>query len=161
MLLSPPLWNAWEKPHRIYLNPSVIPSNLLFSWSNQHSKIRCSLYPPKNKEAAILTIEKLKQGQQFINFMPDCGCNKWRNNNLRRSLYLQVLLCTLSCRTPHLVAPTLPCFVFYFCLVPVRSQKPLLTVSFTSGDISLMNNYDDLSPILIRTGLKGVWASPW
>uniref|UniRef100_G3P257 Tubby-related protein 4 n=2 Tax=Gasterosteus aculeatus aculeatus TaxID=481459 RepID=G3P257_GASAC len=44
----------------------------------------------------------------------------------------------------------------------VRSQKPLLTVSFTSGDISLMNNYDDLSPILIRTGLKDVvvqWCS--
>uniref|UniRef100_A0A8C6KDH3 Tubby-related protein 4 n=1 Tax=Nothobranchius furzeri TaxID=105023 RepID=A0A8C6KDH3_NOTFU len=41
-------------------------------------------------------------------------------------------------------------------------QKPLLTVSFTSGDISLMNNYDDLSPTLIRTGLKDVvvqWCS--
>ncbi|KAM9778996.1 tubby-related protein 4a isoform X2 [Syngnathus typhle] len=44
----------------------------------------------------------------------------------------------------------------------VRSHKPLLTVSFTSGDISLMNNYDDLSPTLIRTGLKDVvvqWCS--
>uniref|UniRef100_A0A3P9NB63 Tubby-related protein 4 n=1 Tax=Poecilia reticulata TaxID=8081 RepID=A0A3P9NB63_POERE len=41
-------------------------------------------------------------------------------------------------------------------------QKPLLTVSFTSGDISLMNSYDDLSPTLIRTGLKDVvvqWCS--
>ncbi|KAK0147632.1 Tubby-related protein 4 [Merluccius polli] len=44
----------------------------------------------------------------------------------------------------------------------VHSMKPLLTVSFTSGDISLMNNYDDLSPTLIRTGLKDVviqWCS--
>ncbi|XP_010902938.2 tubby-related protein 4a [Esox lucius] len=44
----------------------------------------------------------------------------------------------------------------------VHSLKPLLTVSFTSGDISLMNNYDDLSPTLIRTGLKDVvvqWCS--
>ncbi|XP_072299187.1 tubby-related protein 4a isoform X2 [Eucyclogobius newberryi] len=44
----------------------------------------------------------------------------------------------------------------------VHSQKPLLTVSFSSGDISLMNNYDDLAPILIRTGLKDVvvhWCS--
>uniref|UniRef100_A0A3B3V005 TUB like protein 4a n=1 Tax=Poecilia latipinna TaxID=48699 RepID=A0A3B3V005_9TELE len=44
----------------------------------------------------------------------------------------------------------------------VHSQKPLLTVSFTSGDISLMNSYDDLSPTLIRTGLKDVvvqWCS--
>uniref|UniRef100_A0A3Q3XBW1 Tubby-related protein 4 n=1 Tax=Mola mola TaxID=94237 RepID=A0A3Q3XBW1_MOLML len=44
----------------------------------------------------------------------------------------------------------------------VHNQKPLLTVSFTSGDISLMNNYDDLSPTLIRTGLKDVvvhWCS--
>lgn len=44
----------------------------------------------------------------------------------------------------------------------VRSQKPLLTVSFSSGDISLMNSYDDLSPTLIRTGLKDVvvqWCS--
>lgn len=38
----------------------------------------------------------------------------------------------------------------------MHSQKPLLTVGFTSGDISLMSNYDDLSPTLIRTGLKGV-----
>uniref|UniRef100_A0A3Q3IE67 Tubby-related protein 4 n=1 Tax=Monopterus albus TaxID=43700 RepID=A0A3Q3IE67_MONAL len=41
-------------------------------------------------------------------------------------------------------------------------QKPLLTVSFTSGDISLMNNYDDLSPTVIHTGLKDVvvqWCS--
>lgn len=45
------------------------------------------------------------------------------------------------------------------CLFPVHSQKPLLTVSFTSGDVSLMNNYDDLTPIVIHTGLKGVWAS--
>lgn len=50
-------------------------------------------------------------------------------------------------------------FVLSFCLFSVHSQKPLLTVSFTSGDISLMNNYDDLSPTLVRTGLKGVWVS--
>uniref|UniRef100_A0AAY5KFC8 Tubby-related protein 4 n=1 Tax=Esox lucius TaxID=8010 RepID=A0AAY5KFC8_ESOLU len=45
---------------------------------------------------------------------------------------------------------------------PLGTLKPLLTVSFTSGDISLMNNYDDLSPTLIRTGLKDVvvqWCS--
>ncbi|XP_059907183.1 tubby-related protein 4 isoform X1 [Gadus macrocephalus] len=44
----------------------------------------------------------------------------------------------------------------------VRSIKPLLTVSFLSGDISLMNNYDDLSPTVIRSGLKDVevqWCS--
>ncbi|NXP92719.1 TULP4 protein, partial [Passerina amoena] len=40
--------------------------------------------------------------------------------------------------------------------VPVQNTKPLLTVSFTSGDISLMNNYDDLSPTIIRSGLKDV-----
>uniref|UniRef100_A0A8C4JPG1 Tubby-related protein 4 n=1 Tax=Dromaius novaehollandiae TaxID=8790 RepID=A0A8C4JPG1_DRONO len=40
--------------------------------------------------------------------------------------------------------------------VPVQNTKPLLTVSFTSGDISLMNNYDDLSPTMIRSGLKDV-----
>ena len=34
-------------------------------------------------------------------------------------------------------------------------MKPLLTVSFTSGDISLMNSYDDLSPTIIQSGLKG------
>lgn len=39
--------------------------------------------------------------------------------------------------------------------IPVQSIKPLLTVSFTSGDISLMSNYDDLSPTVIRSGLKG------
>lgn len=50
----------------------------------------------------------------------------------------------------------LPVFLFH---LSVHSQKPLLTVNFTSGDISLMNNYDDLSPTLIRTGLKGVWVS--
>ncbi|KAF2974441.1 hypothetical protein EK904_010001 [Melospiza melodia maxima] len=38
--------------------------------------------------------------------------------------------------------------------VPVQNTKPLLTVSFTSGDISLMNNYDDLSPTIIHSGLK-------
>lgn len=37
----------------------------------------------------------------------------------------------------------------------VRRVKPLLTVTFLSGDISLMNNYDDLSPTIIRSGLKG------
>lgn len=37
----------------------------------------------------------------------------------------------------------------------VRRVKPLLTVTFLSGDISLMNNYDDLSPAVIRSGLKG------
>ncbi|KAK5858058.1 hypothetical protein PBY51_011253 [Eleginops maclovinus] len=40
----------------------------------------------------------------------------------------------------------------------VRRVKPLLTVTFLSGDISLMNNYDDLSPALIRSGLKDVEA---
>ncbi|XP_050750425.1 tubby-related protein 4 isoform X2 [Gymnogyps californianus] len=40
--------------------------------------------------------------------------------------------------------------------IPVQNTKPLLTVSFTSGDISLMNNYDDLSPTIIRSGLKDV-----
>nr|XP_013814389.1 PREDICTED: tubby-related protein 4 [Apteryx mantelli mantelli] len=40
--------------------------------------------------------------------------------------------------------------------VPVQNTKPLLTVSFTSGDISLMNNYDDLSPTIIRSELKDV-----
>lgn len=34
--------------------------------------------------------------------------------------------------------------------------KPLMTVTFLSGDISLMNNYDDLSPAIIRSGLKGI-----
>uniref|UniRef100_A0A3Q3IPK2 Tubby-related protein 4 n=1 Tax=Monopterus albus TaxID=43700 RepID=A0A3Q3IPK2_MONAL len=46
--------------------------------------------------------------------------------------------------------------------LPQGFQKPLLTVSFTSGDISLMNNYDDLSPTVIHTGLKDVvvqWCS--
>lgn len=42
--------------------------------------------------------------------------------------------------------------------MPVQNIKPLLTVSFTSGDISLMNNYDDLSPTVIRSGLKGTEA---
>lgn len=42
--------------------------------------------------------------------------------------------------------------------IPVQNIKPLLTVSFTSGDISLMNNYDDLSPAVIRSGLKEVVA---
>ncbi|XP_068407013.1 tubby-related protein 4 isoform X2 [Eschrichtius robustus] len=40
--------------------------------------------------------------------------------------------------------------------IPVQNVKPLLTVSFTSGDISLMNNYDDLSPTVIQSGLKEV-----
>uniref|UniRef100_A0A3Q0QXX0 Tubby-related protein 4 n=1 Tax=Amphilophus citrinellus TaxID=61819 RepID=A0A3Q0QXX0_AMPCI len=40
----------------------------------------------------------------------------------------------------------------------VRRVKPLLTVTFLSGDISLMNNYDDLSPTIIRSGLKDVEA---
>ncbi|TKS86967.1 Tubby-related protein 4 [Collichthys lucidus] len=40
----------------------------------------------------------------------------------------------------------------------VRRVKPLLTVTFLSGDISLMNNYDDLSPAVIRSGLKDVEA---
>lgn len=39
--------------------------------------------------------------------------------------------------------------------IPVQNIKPLLTVSFTSGDISLMNSYDDLSPTIIQSGLKG------
>lgn len=37
----------------------------------------------------------------------------------------------------------------------MQNIKPLLTVSFTSGDISLMNSYDDLSPTIIQSGLKG------
>ncbi len=37
----------------------------------------------------------------------------------------------------------------------VQNLKPVLTVSFISGDISLMNNYDDLSPNIIHSGLKG------
>uniref|UniRef100_A0A4W5LL45 Tubby-related protein 4 n=1 Tax=Hucho hucho TaxID=62062 RepID=A0A4W5LL45_9TELE len=44
----------------------------------------------------------------------------------------------------------------------VHNLKPLLTVSFISGDISLMNNYDDLAPTVIRSGLKDVevqWCS--
>ncbi|KAL2082711.1 hypothetical protein ACEWY4_022529 [Coilia grayii] len=44
----------------------------------------------------------------------------------------------------------------------VHSLRPLLTVCFTSGDINLMSNYDDLSPIIIRSGLKDVvvqWCS--
>uniref|UniRef100_H3DPQ0 Tubby-related protein 4 n=1 Tax=Tetraodon nigroviridis TaxID=99883 RepID=H3DPQ0_TETNG len=41
---------------------------------------------------------------------------------------------------------------------PVHRVKPLLTVTFLSGDISLMNNYDDLSPAVIRSGLKDVEA---
>lgn len=31
-----------------------------------------------------------------------------------------------------------------------------MSVTFLSGDISLMNNYDDLSPAIIRSGLKGI-----
>ncbi|KAB0360922.1 hypothetical protein FD754_005078 [Muntiacus muntjak] len=42
--------------------------------------------------------------------------------------------------------------------IPVQNIKPLLTVSFTSGDISLMNSYDDLSPTIIQSGLKEVVA---
>nr|XP_023662692.1 tubby-related protein 4 [Paramormyrops kingsleyae] len=45
-----------------------------------------------------------------------------------------------------------------YVLPQVHHLKPLLTVSFTSGDISLMNNYDDLSPAIIRSGLKDVVA---
>ncbi|XP_022606487.1 tubby-related protein 4-like [Seriola dumerili] len=45
--------------------------------------------------------------------------------------------------------------LFFF---QVRRVKPLLTVTFLSGDISLMNNYDDLSPAIIRSGLKDVEA---
>ncbi|XP_046872936.1 tubby-related protein 4 [Hypomesus transpacificus] len=44
----------------------------------------------------------------------------------------------------------------------MRNVKPLLTVSFISGDISLMNHYDDLSPNVICSGLKDVevqWCS--
>ncbi|XP_006882821.1 PREDICTED: tubby-related protein 4 isoform X1 [Elephantulus edwardii] len=42
--------------------------------------------------------------------------------------------------------------------IPVQNIKPLLTVSFTSGDITLMSSYDDLSPTVIYTGLKDVVA---
>lgn len=45
--------------------------------------------------------------------------------------------------------------------IPVQNVKPLLTVSFTSGDISLMNNYDDLSPTVIQSGLKGTDQPEW
>ncbi|KAI7804946.1 putative tubby-related protein 4-like, partial [Triplophysa rosa] len=44
----------------------------------------------------------------------------------------------------------------------VQNLKPVLTVSFISGDISLMNNFDDLSPHIICSGLKDVevqWCS--
>uniref|UniRef100_A0A4W4EPF3 SOCS box domain-containing protein n=1 Tax=Electrophorus electricus TaxID=8005 RepID=A0A4W4EPF3_ELEEL len=44
----------------------------------------------------------------------------------------------------------------------LSSLKLLLTVCFTSGDISLMSNYDDLTPTIIRTGLKDIvmqWCS--
>lgn len=44
---------------------------------------------------------------------------------------------------------------FGLVLCAVHSLRPLLTVCFTSGEINLMNNYDDLSPIHIRSGLKG------
>ncbi|XP_063299473.1 tubby-related protein 4 [Pelobates fuscus] len=40
--------------------------------------------------------------------------------------------------------------------IPMENIKPLLTVGFSSGDINLMNNYDDLSPTIIRSGLKDV-----
>ncbi|XP_078261253.1 tubby-related protein 4a [Rhinoraja longicauda] len=40
--------------------------------------------------------------------------------------------------------------------LPIQNSKPLLTVSFTSGDISMMNNYDDLSPTVIRSDMKDV-----
>lgn len=51
---------------------------------------------------------------------------------------------------------TLTYFLFLsFFYFQVRRVKPLLTVTFLSGDISLMNNYDDLSPAIIRSGLKG------
>ncbi|XP_069788287.1 tubby-related protein 4a isoform X2 [Narcine bancroftii] len=40
--------------------------------------------------------------------------------------------------------------------LPIQNSKPLLTVSFTSGDISLMNNYDDLSPTVIHSDMKDV-----
>ncbi|XP_048456926.1 tubby-related protein 4-like [Rhincodon typus] len=46
--------------------------------------------------------------------------------------------------------------------IPIQNSKPLLTVSFTSGDISMMNSYDDLSPTVIHSGLKDAvvqWSS--
>lgn len=43
----------------------------------------------------------------------------------------------------------------FLSFIVVCSLKPVLTVCFTSGDISLMSNYDDLSPTTIHTGLKG------
>ncbi|XP_048831328.1 tubby-related protein 4 isoform X1 [Brienomyrus brachyistius] len=45
---------------------------------------------------------------------------------------------------------------------PAHTQKALFTVSFTSGNINLMNNYDDLSPATICSGLRDVvvqWCS--
>lgn len=45
--------------------------------------------------------------------------------------------------------------MYFSSFFQVRRVKPLLTVTFLSGDISLMNNYDDLSPAIIRSGLKG------
>ncbi|XP_056152255.1 tubby-related protein 4-like [Lampris incognitus] len=53
-------------------------------------------------------------------------------------------------------------YVMFLYSFQVRRVKPLLTVSFLSGDISLMNNYDDLSPHIIHSGLKDVevqWCS--
>ncbi|KAG8444333.1 hypothetical protein GDO86_009499 [Hymenochirus boettgeri] len=40
--------------------------------------------------------------------------------------------------------------------MPMENIKPLLTVGFSSGDIRLMYNYDDLSPTVVRSGLKDV-----
>lgn len=54
--------------------------------------------------------------------------------------------------TCYLLSSSVLTFVLF---LQVRRVKPLLTVTFLSGDISLMNNYDDLSPAVIRSGLKG------
>lgn len=63
----------------------------------------------------------------------------------------------VSCVTvrPLLLAAESKC-THTSCSFQVRRVKPLLTVTFLSGDISLMNNYDDLSPAVIRSGLKGL-----
>lgn len=71
----------------------------------------------------------------------------------RRNIDCGFMLGLLKCsRGKRFIIVHPPKHAFFF---PVHSLKPVLTVCFTSGDISLMSNYDDLSPTLIRTGLKG------
>ncbi|UYV71480.1 TULP4 [Cordylochernes scorpioides] len=45
---------------------------------------------------------------------------------------------------------------------PICYYTPLLAASFQNGDLYLMKNYDDISPIVLRTKLKGIkmdWSS--